>query len=102
MQRALRNAIGLLFALLPAVLGLTSRERLTARLQSNSPILETYWESYTSLPYNYSTCYTHTQPMEVDYSDFGVDLSTVPIAGDQFGNGVNVVNIAFASTDSDM
>ncbi len=50
----------LLVLLLPAALGLTPRQRLAARRELNLPLLETYWESYTSFPYNYSTwcqCY---------------------------------------------
>ena len=89
---------GLVLVLLPAVLGLTPRQRLAAHFEKNLPILETYWESYTSLPYNYSTCFG-SDPMEVDYSDFGVDLATIPIKGGPSGTGVNVVNIAFADPD---
>jgi len=82
------------------VLGSTPRERFRARREQNLPILETYWESYASFPYDYSTCLSHTDAQEVDWSDFGVDLSSIPIAGGDAGeNGVNVVNIAFANPD---
>ena len=84
------------------VLGSTPRERFRTRREQNNPILETYWESYTSFPYDYLTCLGHTDPQEVDLSDFGVDLSTIPVAKADVGqNGVNVVNIAFANPDFD-
>ena len=30
-------------------------------LQSDSPFLEAYWESWTSWPYDYDSCYTQTE-----------------------------------------
>ena len=88
-------------ALLPlAIAGLTPRQRFEQLKELKTPFLETYWESYTSAAYNYTTCYSHTDPFEVDFSDFGVDLSSVPVAGGQLG--VNIVNIAFASPNLDL
>ncbi len=30
-------------------------------LQVDSPFLEAYWESWTSWPYDYTSCYTQTE-----------------------------------------
>ena len=86
-------------ALLPILaFALTPRERFENLKKKSTPFLETYWESYTSFPYNYNTCFNHDDPMQVDFSDYGVDLGSIPIVGSDFSDrGVNVVNIAFAS-----
>jgi hypothetical protein len=56
-----------------------------------------------SFSYNYSTCFGFTQPTEVDWTDFGVDLASIPVAGAGIGeSGVDVVNIAFANPNEDL
>jgi hypothetical protein len=88
----------LLLAFLPVLaFGLTPRERFENLKKKDTPFLETYWESYTSFPYNYNTCYSHDSPIEIDLSDFGVDLGSIPIVSGTSDRGVNVVNIAFAA-----
>ena len=91
-------------ALLPLTIAeMTPRQRFAQLKELNKPFLETYWESYLSAPYNYNSCYSHTDPLEIDTSDFGVDLASIPVSGGQSGErGVNVVNIAFAGPDFDM
>ena len=55
------------------------------------PLLETYWESYLSFPYNYSNmCINDLNPNPVDVFAYGYDIKDVP-------DGVDIVNIAFAS-----
>ena len=81
-------------------LSLTPRERFTKLKELHIPFLETYWESYVSFPYNYTNCYYHENPLEIDYSDYGVDLSKIPVANVELGEkGVNIINIAFAKSD---
>ena len=59
--------------------------------RSKKPLLETYWESYLSFPYNYNNwCYNDLNPYPVDVFAYGYDIKDVP-------EGVDIVNIAFAS-----
>ena len=59
--------------------------------RSKKPLLETYWESYLSFPYNYSNmCINDLNPYPVDVFAYGYDIKDVP-------EGVDIVNIAFAS-----
>ena len=61
-------------------------------LKENSPVVETYWESYLSFPYNTSNCgFSNLQENEVDKEAFGYDLRSIPL------ENINVVNIGFLS-----
>ena len=77
---------------------LTPKEKLNNLLSQGGRLLETYWESYLSYPFDYNNCYTQTDPNDVDENAYGYDLGSIPIAGNG-KEGYNVVNIAFAKPD---
>ena len=60
-------------------------------LQAKKPLLETYWESYLSFPYDYSKpCINDLNPNPINVNAYGYDIKDIP-------DGVDIVNIAFAS-----
>ena len=68
-----------------------SLQKFQEMQKRSKPLLETYWESYLSFPYNYSNmCINDLNPYPVDVFAYGYDIKDVP-------EGVDIVNIAFAS-----
>ena len=57
-------------------------------------ILESYWESFSVLPYEVSNCYPNDlNPNYIDETDYVIRLNEIPT------DSIKIINIAFASVD---
>ena len=59
-----------------------------------TPFLETYWESFSVLPYDTNNCADNNlQPNYIDETDYAARINQIP------KDSVKVVNIAFATVN---
>ena len=85
------KCIGLLFLTFTPLTYSNSIEKFQELQSKRKPLLETYWESYLSFPYDYSKpCINDLNPNPINVNAYGYDIKEIP-------DGVNIVNIAFAS-----
>ena len=57
-------------------------------------ILESYWESFSVLPYDVANCYPNElNPNYIDETDYVIHLNEIPT------DSIKIINIAFASVD---
>ena len=63
---------------------------------AGTQFLESYWESYSSFPYDGSNCYPSVlEPNFIDYSDYAIRLNQV------LSDTIKIINIAFASISAE-
>ena len=69
----------------------TSVEKLN---RIGGEILESYWESFSVLPYDVANCYPNElNPNYIDETDYVIHLNEIPT------DSIKIINIAFASVD---
>ena len=69
----------------------TSVEKLN---KIGGEILESYWESFSVLPYEVANCYPNElNPNYIDETDYVIRLNEIPT------DSIKIINIAFASVD---